>query len=247
MRRTSISSSASSRTAPTSARIRSCSAALARGNGNTSSSWISPRNSDLANDETFCHSGASRVVVAASIAAGITRVRGVEPRRPSGRPGRPGLTLAGDHVAGVDVVLVELAKQQPDVVAGLRRVKDLAEGLDPVDLRRCVVDPHGVANAHRAVLDGSRRDEAAAADEEDVGDGQAEDAGKASAGSGTPSSCSWRSMAIWASGASAPRRATSETPVGRPVSGPTPLGSATTGRPVRFQWAVNAISGSDSP
>ena len=41
-----------SRAAAFSERIRSCSAGSGCGHGNTISSWISPRNSDLVNDET---------------------------------------------------------------------------------------------------------------------------------------------------------------------------------------------------
>jgi hypothetical protein len=39
----------------------------------------------------------------------------------------------------------------------------------------------------------------------------------------------------------------SDTPTGSPERAPSPAGSATTGKPVKFHVAVKAISGSPSP
>src|SRR5213080_1799740 len=49
--------------------MRPLSSSSGCGYGKTRSSWISPRNSDLANDETSRSSGAARWVVAVSIGA----------------------------------------------------------------------------------------------------------------------------------------------------------------------------------
>ena len=61
------------------------------------------------------------------------------------------------------------------------------------------------------------------------------------------SSCSCRSIAAWTSSGSASGGPIRETPTGSPERAPRPAGSATTGKPVKFQVEVRTISGSPSP
>ena len=91
-----------SRAAALSARIRSCSPGSGAGHGNTSSSWISPRNSDLVNDETS-RSGLSSTSawVAASIGGSLpagcwTRTTPDQVLRPR-HPGDVALALVQAH------------------------------------------------------------------------------------------------------------------------------------------------------
>src|SRR6187200_310007 len=83
----------------------------------------------------------------------------------------PGL---GEHLAPLDLFLVDPSQQDPDVVAGLDLVEELAEHLE-VGRRRLarVVDPDDLDLLHLledTALDPARHDGAAAGDREDVFD-----------------------------------------------------------------------------
>src|SRR5690348_11346030 len=83
------------------------------------------------------------------------------------------------HLAALDVLALDAAEEQADVVARLAAVEDLAEHLDAGDDRvgRLGLDADdldGVARVDDALLDAARGDRAAARDREDVLDRQQE-------------------------------------------------------------------------
>src|SRR5204863_8315581 len=89
---------------------------------------------------------------------------------------RVGLHRAGlgDDLTALDVLALDTAQEEPDVVAGLALVEELAEHLDAGhDDLAGVADAEDLdflADLHDAALDAARRHGAAALDAEDVFD-----------------------------------------------------------------------------
>src|SRR4051812_29709238 len=84
-----------------------------------------------------------------------------------------------DDLPALDVLALDAAQQQADVLAGAPLVEDLAEHLDARDGRRGVLladadDLDGLADLDDAALDATGHDGAAAGDREDVLDGHEE-------------------------------------------------------------------------
>src|SRR3954454_25297985 len=90
-------SSASPRRALLSPRILSCSSERGVGNGNTISSWISPRKSALANEETSVSESGRCSVVAASIWRAYPARADVDPPSPAGSTSAERLQAVGDQ------------------------------------------------------------------------------------------------------------------------------------------------------